>query len=245
MIALFRSLLAPPRHVILLFAALWIGLTLAEKRLERHNISKAELNNIVFYGIVGYILGGRLLYALENLSIFARSPLSIFSPNIDLFDPFAAIVTTIIVGLIYGNRKGLPLWSALDAFTPLFAILAIGMSLSHLAANEIFGTPTNVPWGMEHLDEIRHPVQFYELIASILIFGWIWLRKTDPRAGMYFLSFAALTAAARLFLESFRGDSTLIFGGLRLTQVIAWMVLALGFIAIELLRRNDQIARWR
>jgi phosphatidylglycerol:prolipoprotein diacylglycerol transferase len=237
-ITLFRSLFAPPRHLILPLVALWLGLALAEKRSERHNISKEALNNLVYYSLFGYILGGRLLYALSNLSIFAQSPLSIFSLNLDLFDPLAALTTAFLVGLVYGFQKKLPFWSALDALTPLFAFLAIGLSLSHLAAGTAFGSPADVPWGIELWSARRHPTQIYELIASLLVFGWIWLQKADSRPGILFLTFAAATAAARLFLEAFRGDSTLIFGGVRLAQVIAWMVLAAALFAGESLHRT-------
>jgi len=232
-ITFFRSLFAPPRHLILLLAALWIGLLLAEKLAERHNLSKETLNNIVYYGLFGYIVGGRVLYALENFSIFMRSPLSLLSLNLDLFDPFAALAAAFLVGLIYGSRQKLALWPTLDALTPLFAILAIGLSLSHLAAGTAFGSPTNLPWGIELWNAMRHPTQIYELIASCLIFGLLWFRKTTPTPGISFLSLAALTAGARLFLEAFRGDSTLILGGIRLAQVIAWAVLATAVFASE------------
>ena len=79
MISLFRSIFAPPRHLILLLIALWLGLALVEKRAVRHQISSDILNNIVYYSLFGYILGGRLLYALSNFSAFVQSPLSIFS----------------------------------------------------------------------------------------------------------------------------------------------------------------------
>jgi phosphatidylglycerol:prolipoprotein diacylglycerol transferase len=237
-ITLFRSLFAPPRHLILLLAALWVGLALAEKRAERHTISKDALNNLVYYSLFGYILGGRLLYALSNYSAFAQSPVSIFSLNLDLFDPAAALVVAIMVGLIYGSRSKLLFWSSLDALTPLLACLAIGLSLSYLAAGTAFGSPTDLPWGIELWNAKRHPTQIYELIASLFIFGWIWFRKTDSPAGSAFLIFAALTAGARLFLEAFRGDSTLIFGEMRLGQVIAWIVLAATLFANELLHRE-------
>jgi phosphatidylglycerol:prolipoprotein diacylglycerol transferase len=241
MIDLFRSLFAPPRHLILLVAALWVGLALAEKRSERHGISKEALNNIVYYGLFGYILGGRLLYALSNLSVFAQSPLSLFSINLDLFDPIAALVTAALVELIYGSRQKLPFWAALDALTPLFAILAVGLALSHLAAGTAFGSPTNLPWGMELWNATRHPTQIYGLIAALLIFAWVWRRKVDARSGSTFLAFAALTAAARLFLEAFRGDSILIFGGLRLAQVAAWIVLAGALAASEAIRKAKTV----
>ncbi len=238
MISLFRSLFAPPRHLILLVAALWIGVALAEKRSERHNISKKALNDIVFYSLFGYLLGGRILYVVANLSVFIKSPLSLFFLNLDLFDSLAGLAIAILVGFIYGFRQKLPLWSTLDALTPFFALLAVGLSLSHLAAGTAFGSPTNRPWGIELWNAKRHPTQIYELIASLLIFGWIWFRKADSSPGSLFLTFAALTAAARLFLEAFRGDSTLIFGGLRLAQIVAWIVLAAALIASELIHAN-------
>ena len=241
MISLFRTLFAPPRHLILLLAALWIGLVLAEKRAERHNIPKDALTNMVYYSLFGYIVGGRILYALSNLPAFLRSPLSIFSLNIDLFDPLAALAVAVIVGCIHGSRQKLPLWATLDALTPLFAILTIGLSLSHLAAGTAFGNPTDVPWGIELWNATRHPTQIYELIASLVIFGLIWFRKPASPAGIDFLWFAAWTAGTRLFLEAFRGDSILIFGGIHLTQAMAWIVLAATFLINELLHREVQL----
>jgi prolipoprotein diacylglyceryltransferase len=87
----------------------------------------------------------------------------------------------------------------------------------------------------------RHPAQIYELIAALLIFGWIWSRKADSPPGVLFLTCAASTAAARLFLEAFRGDSTLIFGGLRLAQILAWIALAVAFFAGETIRREKTV----
>lgn len=240
MISLFRTIFAPPRHLILLVAALWFGLALAEKRAERHGISKDALNNIVYYSLFGYILGGRILYVLSNFSAFVQSPLSIFSLNLDLFDPIAALAAAMILGFSYGARQKLPLGSTLDALTPLFVTLAIGLSLSHLAAGTAFGSPTNLPWAIDLWNARRHPTQIYELLASLIVFSLIWLRKTDFPAGSNFLLFAALAAGARLFLEAFRGDSLLIFGGIRLAQIIAWIVLAITFLVNAFIQREIQ-----
>jgi prolipoprotein diacylglyceryltransferase len=240
MIESFRSLFAPPRHLILLVAALWIGLALAEKRSERHGISKEQLNNIAYYSLFGYILGGRVLFALANITSFAHSPLSIFSPNPDLFDPIGALVVAVLVGLIYGQRQKLPFWGTLDSLTPLFATLAIGLSLSHLAAGTAFGSPTDLPWGIKLWNATRHPSQIYELTASLIIFALIWFRKSDSSLGILFLTFTALTAGSSLFLETFRGDSTLIFGGFRLAQVIAWGVLMITLFMTESTRKRRE-----
>lgn len=240
MITLFRSFFAPPRHLILLLGALWLGLYLSEKRVARHNISKEALNNIIYYSVLGYITGGRVLFALANLSAFTPSPLSVFSLDIGLFDPVGAFVTALLVGFVYGQRQRLSLWSTLDALTLLFATLAIGLSLSHLAAGTAFGSPTNLPWGIDLWNATRHPTQIYELIASLIVFGIIWFRKADSPAGSDFLLFVGLTAGARLFLEAFRGDSTLIFGDLRLAQILAWILLAVALVVEETIQRKEK-----
>ncbi|GAB4459730.1 MAG: prolipoprotein diacylglyceryl transferase [Anaerolineales bacterium] len=242
MIEAFRSLFAPPRHFILLVAALWVGLTLAEKRSERHGVSKEQLNNLTFYALIAYVVGGRLLFALSNLSAFSQSPFSVFSPNPDLFDPTGGLVVAILVALIYGQRQKLQLWGTLDALTPIFAILAIGLHLADLAAGTAFGSPTTLPWGIDLWNAARHPAQLYELLASLLIFGWLWSRKADSPNGLLFLNFTALTAGARLFLEAFRGDSTPVFGGLRLAQIAAWTVLTVVFFVSESIRQREKVS---
>lgn len=240
MINLFRAVFAPPRHLILLLIALWVGLLLAEKRAERHHLAKDVLNNIIFYSVVGYIIGGRVLFVVSNLPPFVRSPLSIFSLNLDLFDPWAALATAGIVGFVYGSRQKLPLWSTLDALTPFFAVLMICISLTHLAAGSAFGAPTDLPWGIYLWNAKRHPTQLYDLFASLFIFGLIWFRRVQAPAGSSFLLFLAWTAGARLFLEAFRGDSTLIEGGLRLAQIVAWILLAGALGMSEYVRKQGQ-----
>jgi phosphatidylglycerol:prolipoprotein diacylglycerol transferase len=223
-----------------MLAALWVGLALAEKRVERHHLTKEALNSLVYYGILGYILGGRLLFVLGNLPAFRDNPLNIFSLNIDLFDPVGALAIAVIVGFAYGQRQKLSLWSTLDALTPLFAILAIGLSLSHLAAGTGFGSPTEVPWGLELWNATRHPTQVYELIAGVLIFAFVWFRNPGTPSGSDFLWFTSLTAGAHLFIDAFRGDSTLVFGGLRLSQIVAWLVLAAALFAFERIRNSKE-----
>lgn len=240
MIDLFRSYFAPPRDLILLLAALWIGLALAEKRAGRHGVPTEALNNIVYYSLFGYILGGRLLYALENFPVFAQSPLSLISINLDLFDPVAGFIVAVMVGSVYGSRQKLPLWSTLDSLTPLAALLGVGLALSHLAAGTAFGSPTELPWGIELWNATRHPTQVYELAAALLIFAVIWFRRESRSAGSDFLSFVALTATARLFLEAFRGDSTLVFGGFRLDQILSWFVLLLALSLYEWLQMSEK-----
>ena len=233
MLTLFRNLFSPPRHMILLVIAAWIGLTLSEKRAERHGISKENINNVIFYGLIAFVVGGRISFVLQNAPAFLKSPLGILSINPDIFDPLGAMAVALVVTLIYGQRSGLSLWPTLDALTPFFAIISIGMGLSHLAAGTAFGKETDLIWGIDLWNATRHPTQIYETLASLLIFGLLWFKKQNPHPGILFLTFAALTAGSQLFIQAFRGDNTLIFNGLKQEQIIAWAALAICFILFE------------
>jgi phosphatidylglycerol:prolipoprotein diacylglycerol transferase len=226
MIELFRSLFTPPRHLILLVAAVWLGQSLAEKRVSRYKVSPEVLGNLIFYGLIAFILGGRLYYALSHLTAFIKSPLSLFDIGVSLFDPLGGSVAALLTMLVYGRRQKLELWNTLDALTPFLAILAIALGLSHLAAGIPFGKPTSLPWAIHLWNEDRHPIQIYESVAALLTFGLVWTLKPNPRPGLLFLTFAALTAGWQLFVGAYRGDGTLLPGGFHMEQIIAWAVLA-------------------
>jgi prolipoprotein diacylglyceryltransferase len=121
----------------------------------------------------------------------------------------------------------------MDTVTPVFALLMIGLGLSSLAAETAYGELTDLPWGIPMRGGTRHPTQLYETTAALLIFALIWFRTKPSRPGLLFLQFAALTAAARLFLEAFRGDSHYQPGGFREAQLLSWVVLGLSFLLID------------
>jgi len=233
MLTAFRDLFAPPRHMILLLAAAWIGLLLTEKRVERYRISKEQLNNLIFYGLLAFVIGGRISFILQNITAFSTSPLDMISINPDIFDISGAFAATFVVCLIYIQRQKLEFWNTLDALVPFFAIIAIGLGLSHLAAGTAFGKETSLPWGIELWNAQRHPTQIYDTLASLVIFGLLWFKTPNIRPGLSFLNFAALTAASSLFNEAFRGDSAVWVIGLRQNQIASWAVLALCFILME------------
>lgn len=233
MIEAFQNLFAPPRHMILLVVAAWLGLTLAERRTERYGISKEDLNNITFYGLIAFVVGGRVSYILQNISAFTKSPAGVVSINPSLFDPIGALAAAFIVTYAYGQRKQLAFWNILDALTLFFAVIFVGLGLSHLAAGTAFGLPTDLPWGIDLWNATRHPTQIYDTFASSLIFILLWLFKPSPRPGVTFLLFASLTALSELILQAFRANYTILFNGFRQEQILAWLALLVCFILLE------------
>jgi len=120
------------------------------------------------------------------------------------------------------------LWNTLDALVPFFGMLAIGFATSNLSSGNAFGMETSVPWAIELWGMNKHPSQVYTMLAALVTLNLLWPPKRDaqPQAGITFLTFIAFTAGYTLFLEAFRGDSTLIFNEIRSTQIVALILLA-------------------
>lgn len=228
---------------LFVIASVYIGMVLTEKRASQSGLNSASLDNLILLALFGFLAGGRLSFALTHWDSFRVSPLDIISLNASLFDLTGGLAIGFIVALVYGQRKGLAFWPTLDALTPFFATVMVGIGLSHLASGNAFGKETSLPWGISLHGAVRHPSQVYEVALALFILSLIGLRKPFPIAGAQFLTFLAWTAGAHLFLEAFRGDSTLVFGGLRLGQILAWIVLAVAFLALTRLQSTQELAK--
>jgi phosphatidylglycerol---prolipoprotein diacylglyceryl transferase len=232
--------LALPVPSLSLILALWLGLSLAEKFSPKRSVSAETLYNLTFTGLVAGLIGARLGYVFQYPNAFLESPLSLVSLNPGLLDPFAGFAVGLIGMFIYGQHAKLMFRNMLDALTPLLAVIAVGFALAHIASGEAFGAETTLPWSINLWGAARHPTQFYELISAVLILALlgVWSRTPEAPAGRLFLAFVALTAGSRLFLEAFRGDSLVIFGGLRSAQIIAWLVLATALVGLDRMKRK-------
>ena len=230
--------LALPAPEVILLISIWVGLSLAGKRAQLHGLESEKLDTLVLSGLGGFVIGGRFFYVAANFSAFAESPLDIISRNLTLFDPLGGFATGLIAGLIYGQRKGFSLWPTLDALTPFFATMMVGVGAAHLASGEAFGKETSLPWGMFMHGATRHPSQVYEIAVALFILNLVGLRPPFEVRGKQFLLFVAFTAGAALFLETFRGDSALMAGGIRQAQVVAWLILAGALVGFEQLQKG-------
>jgi phosphatidylglycerol:prolipoprotein diacylglycerol transferase len=238
--------LALPVAPLSMILSVWLGLSLTEKFAKQRGLNSDALYNLTFIALFSGILGARLFFAAQNFSAFVQTPLSLFSREAGSLDPFGGFASALVAALVYGRRAGLKFWSTLDGLTPLFAVAAVGLGVSRLASGAAFGMETSLPWGIELWGAVRHPTQVYEIgLALAILLGLGWLSSTDfltdarmkadeetdstaekRMDGQLFLLFVALTAAGQLFVEGFRGDSTLLPGGIRAGQVAAWVVMA-------------------
>lgn len=226
---------------LMLLISLWIGISLGEKSAKAYKVSAEKLSNLILVSLVAGVIGARVVYIAQNPQAFAGNLLSMVSLNLGLLDVAGGAVTAIIAAFIYGQKKEMDLWRTLDALIPFFGMLAIGLATANLASGDAFGMETTRPWGIELWGATRHPTQIYTMIGALVTLNLVWPPKqgaqkesgAQKEAGVDFLIFIAITAGYTLFIEAFRGDSTLILGGIRADQVIALLVLAVSLWGLD------------
>jgi phosphatidylglycerol:prolipoprotein diacylglycerol transferase len=161
----------------------------------------------------------------------------LFSLNPGLLDPLGGLVIALLAAWVYDSRKNSLSWTMMDALSGLFAVMMTAIGLSTLASGKAFGMETTLPWGIDLWGATRHPTQIYISLAGLLILGILWPRSGDADSalrlpGVTFLGFTALSSGALLFIEGFRGDSLTLPNGIRLIQILAWLVLAIALWAL-------------
>ncbi|MBI3360075.1 MAG: prolipoprotein diacylglyceryl transferase [Chloroflexi bacterium] len=221
-----------------LLIGVWLGLSLTEKESARLQMDAEAVYRLAFVGLISGLIGARLAYAARYLSSYAADPLGLFSLNAATLAPGEGMLIGLAAAVIYGARHKLRLRTTLDALAPAFAVMAVAVALAHLSSGDAFGAAARLPWSIYLWDEYRHPSQVYELIAALGVLGVWWRQRgRSPFGGFSSLLVVALSAAARVFLEAFRGDSLVIAGGWRAAQVGGIAVLA---VCLGLMNRWNQ-----
>jgi phosphatidylglycerol:prolipoprotein diacylglycerol transferase len=210
-----------------LLAGVWIGSSLAEKEASRLKLPLALVNNLIFLGLAVGVVGARLAYTARYLNVYLADPLSLFAINGNTLVAFDGLVIGLFTAALYGWRKKLPLRPTLDALAPGLAAFMLFLGVAHFLSGDAFGEPANLPWSIYLWNEYRHPSQVYEILAALGIFFVVYRKPfNQPGRGVNFLLVVALSSAARIFLEAFRGDSLIWPGGFRFAQVVGLLILA-------------------
>jgi prolipoprotein diacylglyceryltransferase len=211
---------------LVLILGYWLVLEVAGRFATRRGLDGAAIQNAGLFGAVAGLLAARLAHVIRFWDLYRTNPRGIVSLNPQTLLPAVGLAVGMLVAALMVWRKKLPFWPLLDALAPSAVVLVVALSLSSFLAGSVFGAETGLPWAIELWGAHRHPVQIYELIASLAILALLWrAAREGPAPGLLFLLFVALYSGARLLLEPFRADSFLLPGGFRATQVAALAVL--------------------
>ncbi len=217
----------------ILLLSLFIGFWLSGKYAKNLGTNGDAIENGLLIGLLSGILSARIGFFLQNPSIFVANPLSLVSLTPTMLNTNFGLLIGLLSIFIYAQKQHLPLWPTLDTLTPLIILIFGGAHLANYANGNAYGLLTNLPWGIQLWNAIRHPVQLYAIILAIGLLVWLLLKTRGlkhnpyPRSGTLFLLILVGLAVTTVFTRSFVAQKSLTLG-LDSLQVLAFLLLLLS-----------------
>ena len=220
------------------------GMLLGRMRAARdpwRQWAKREVDDVLFYVVIGIIIGGRLGYVLfYKLDHYLAHPLEIFAiwqGGMSFHGGFLGVLAAIV---LFARKTGRPWLGVMDFIAPLVPPGIAAGRFGNFINAELWGRPTDVPWAMifPNVDRIpRHPSQLYEFaLEGIALFALLWWFSRRPRPlGAVSALFLIGYGVARFLVEFTREpDSFLGFLALGLTMG-QWLSLPMLVVGLAML----------
>ncbi len=243
-------------HGILTALAIVIAVLYGERRLARAGMPPEAMGSVIFWAIIGGLIGARLFHVADHLEYYAAHPIQAISFWEGGLAVYGAFFGGILAAIIAVLRTKFPVWRLLDAGAPA---LLVGQAIGRVGCfmnGDAWGAPTGAEWGLVYthpLDLIppnllgvpTHAYPLYEIAAVMAWFGVLWLvRDRLTSRGSTFLVAMIGYAVIRFGLSYFRQE-TILFWGLQEAQVIALVTGMASVIALVALRLvgNTNVAK--
>ena len=149
-------------------------------------VTRAQFDDLLFYAVLGVVLGGRLGYVLFYKPLYyAMHPLEIFALWHGGMSSHGGLLGVLIAMWLLARRHGLDWWRLMDFVAPLVPIGLAAGRLGNFINGELYGRVSDVPWAMVFRGggaAPRHPSQLYELaLEGLTLFALLWWFSSKPR----------------------------------------------------------------
>lgn len=221
------------------FALVWV---LGRWRINRGetDLSLRDLEDIIFYSVLGVIAGGRLGYVLfYKPAEYLAHPLEIFYLWQGGMSFHGGLVGVIVALLIFARKRNKTLLEIGDFVAPLIPLGLAAGRLGNFINGELWGRPTTLPWGMvfpQTADGVaRHPSQLYEMgLEGFALFALVWLFARKPRPTGQISAVFLMGYGVFRFLAEFTREPDnylgLLAGGLSMGQLLSLPMVLAGAI---------------
>jgi phosphatidylglycerol---prolipoprotein diacylglyceryl transferase len=228
--------------VLGVLAALTVTLELA----KRFGLSANKIFDLAFWMIIIGIVGARLYHVCLEWSYYRLDFWNIFKVWQGGLAIHGGIIAGTLVLIYFCWKEKINFWLLAGIFAPGVALgQAIGRWGNYFN-QELFGTPTNLPWGipidfMNRPDNYLsanyfHPTFFYESLGDLAIFIILlliilqFLKKKWTNYKIVLLVYLILYSVLRFSTEFLRTDTTAYFFGYRWPQVISLLIIVISIV---------------
>ncbi len=210
-------------------------------RWRKFDFTKEDISDLIFYAVLGVIIGGRLGYVLfYNPGYYLHNPLEIpavWQGGMSFHGGFLGVVVAL---LLFGKRRNKSLLEIGDLVAAATPIGLFFGRIGNFINAELWGRTTDVPWAIIFPgagSDPRHPSQLYEagLEGALLFLLLMFLHRRHIAKGVVMFTFIAGYGLARLLVEFFREpDAHIGFlpGHVTMGQLLSIPMLVVGLIGV-------------
>lgn len=241
----------------------WLG-RLRARRTDSP-LSEQQFDDLLFYLALGVIIGGRVGYILfYGFDAWLVDPLRLFRVWEGGMSFHGGLLGVLIAALWFARRQGLAFFTVTDFVAPLFPIGLFTGRIGNFINGELWGRPTDLPWGMQlrcadfyslcH-DKLQlppgtvmtpplHPNQLYEaLLEGVLLFIVLWWFSSRPRprmavSGLFLIGYGVFRFAVEFVRMPDVQLGYLAFGWLTMGQLLSVPMIIAGVLLMTLAYRK-------
>lgn len=207
----------------LMFAiGFYVGYEIVSRIFKHEGAPERWLGSLFIYVVLATIIGARLGHVFfYEWDVYKQNPGEIFKiweGGLASHGGTAGIMIAVVLfSHFVAKGKGL-LWTFDRLVVPTGLVAAL-IRIGNLMNHEIYGGPTDLPWGFRFVDNVGqwmagaqpvftppcHPTQLYEAVCYLLVFAlcmWLyWRRNAQERPGLIFGVFMLGIFVPRFFIE--------------------------------------------
>lgn len=226
-------------------AAWWLG----RRRTVQPGapVTAAQMDDLLFYGALGVILGGRigymLFYGREQLLDDPLSLLRIWEGGMSFH---GGLLGVMVAMALFARHAGQRFFVLMDFVAPLVPIGLGAGRIGNFVNGELWGKPTEVPWAVIVDGVGRHPSQLYEAaLEGVVLFTVLWIYSSRPRpvmsvSGLFLLVYGMSRFAVEFVRLPDEHIGYLAFGWFTMGQLLTMPMLAGGAVLMALAYRRRQ-----
>ncbi|PND37170.1 prolipoprotein diacylglyceryl transferase [Paucibacter aquatile] len=231
---------------LMYLAAFGMFLYLAGRRVQQPQYAQAgwsrrDVDDLLFFGVLGVVLGGRLGYVLfYKPDYYIDHLLEVFAVWKGGMAFHGGLLGVIVAMALFAKLRGRRFFEVTDLIAPCVPTGLAAGRLGNFINGELWGrfADPSLPWAMvfpqSGSPEPRHPSQLYQFLGEgLFLFTLLWLYTRRPRltgqvSGLFLIGYGA----QRFVTEFFRQPDD--FLGLRALQLSQGQWLSLPMIVAGL-----------